>query len=253
MAEKRQKKEGRQLKELLKQAIEAAGPDLRRLIALPRRAKVTAVKPAGGTYVCSVQAVLNDGRPDPDAPVIPDVEIPLVWAGDYRGLVCPPTVGQFCDIGFYDGDFNSPYITNFRPNGKAPEAELGAFMIQHSPGIRIGFKPDGTFIVEAPKVEVTATEYAHVKAGARITLETPLIEMIGRVEVTGGIYQKAGRGGSGLEIDGQVNIIRGGLHSQRDVTTNSNIAADGSMAAAGDVSAGGRVNDSAGNTNHHSH
>lgn len=253
MAEKKRTPDGRRLKELLKEATEAAAPNLRKTTAAPRRAKVTAVKPAGGTYVCSVQAVLNDGRPDPNAPVIPDVEIPLMWAGPNRGMVCPPTVGEYCDIGFYDGDANSPYITNFRPNGQAPAAELDSLMIQHSPGIRIGFKPDGTFIVEAPRVEVTATEYVEVKGGARITLKAPLIELIGRVEVTGGIYQRAGDGGSGMEIDGQVDIVRGGLHSQRDVTTNSNVAADGSMAAAGDVSAGGRVDDAGGNTNHHGH
>ena len=247
MAEKKQKLDARRLKETFKQAIEAAAPDLRRLMAMPRRGKVTAVKPAGGTYVCSVQPVLANGRPDPDAPVIPDVEIPLMWAGPNRGLVCPPTVGEFCDVGFYDGDSNSPYITNFRPNGQAPEAELDAFMLQHSPGIRIGFKPDGTFIVEAPKVEVTATEYVNVKGGARITLESPLIELKGRVEVTGGIYQKSGPGGDGMETDGSIKIKNGGLHSEKDITTNSNVAADGDMAAAG------TIEDMAGNTNHHSH
>ena len=229
------------MKKLLQQAVEAAAPDLRRTMGLPRRGKVTAVKPAGGTYVCSVQPVLADGRPDPKAPVIPDVEIPLMWAGPNRGMVCPPTVGEYCDVGFYDGDANCPYITNFRPNGQAPEAELDALMIQHSPGIRIGFKADGTFIVEAPKVEVTAEDYAHVKAGSRITLEAPLIELIGRVEVTGGIHQKAGPGGSGAEIEGDVRIRRGGLHSERQISTNS------------DVNADGRIIDSGGNTNHHSH
>lgn len=113
---------------------------------------------------------MNDDRHDPAAPVIPEMEILLMWDGPDRGLVCPPTVGEYCDLGFYDGDSNSPYIGNFRPNGKAPEAELDFLMIQHSPGIRIGFKPDSTTVI--------------VKA--------PLIELKGRVEVTGGIYQKAG-------------------------------------------------------------
>lgn len=157
MAEK-QKPDGRQLKKLLKEAIEAAAPDLRRTMGLPRRGKVTAVKPDGGTYVCSVQAVLADGRPDPKAPVIPDVEIPLMWAGPNRGLVCPPTVGEYCDIGFYDGDANCPYITNFRPNGQAPPAELDELMLQHSSGVRIGFQADGTFIIDAPKVVINAPE-----------------------------------------------------------------------------------------------
>ena len=216
MAE-RQKPDGRSLKKLLKAAVEAVMPDLRQSMRLPRRAVVTAVKAAGGAYVCSVQAVLNDGRPDPKAPVIPDVEIPVMWAGPNRGVVCPPTVGEFCDLGFYDGDSNSPFITNFRPNGQAPAAEEGAFMIQHGADVRFGFKPDGTFVVQASKVEVTATETVIIKGASRITLDAPEIELKGRVTAANGI------------------------HSDKDITTNGSVAADG------------RVIDSGGNTNHHSH
>lgn len=149
------KMDGRSLRKLLKAAIEAVAPDLRKTMALPRKARVTAVKPAGGTYYCSVQPVLNDGRPDPAAPVIPDVEIPCVWAGPDRGLICPPMVGEYCDLGFYDGDPTSPFIMSFRPSS-APAADLDELMIQHSPGIRLGFKADGTVIVEAPKIEAKA-------------------------------------------------------------------------------------------------
>lgn len=231
-------KDGRELKDLLKRAIEAAAPDLRQVMALPRRAKVVAVKPAGGTYVCTVQACLADGRPDPAAPVVPEVEIPSLWAGPGRGLVCPPMVGEYCDLGYYDGDPNCPFITNFRPR-EAPAAELDSLIIQHSPGIRLGFKPDGTVIVEAPKVEVTATE--------RVIIKAPLIQLEGRVEVKGGIYTTGGAGGSGMEITGQVKIKQGGLDSQGHITTAANVE------AGGDVKAGGKIEDAGGNTNHHSH
>mgnify|MGYP003623369744 CR=1 FL=1 len=222
MAE-REKPDGRSLAKLLKAAVEMIMPDLRQSMRLPRRAVVTAVKAAGGTYVCSVQAVLNDGRPDPKAPVIPDVEIPVMWAGPNRGVVCPPTVGEYCDIGFYDGDANSPFITNFRPNGQAPEAEEGAFMIQQGADVRFGFKPDGTFVVQAPKVAVTATDQVIIKSASRITLHAPEIELKGRVAATDG------------------------LHSLNDIATNANVAADGR------IHAGGRIIHGVGNTNPHSH
>ena len=222
--------DGRRLKKLLKEAIEAAGPDLRKIMALPRRAKVMDVKPAGGTYVCSVQAVKADGRPDPAAPVIPDVEIPVMWAGPNRGLVCPPKVGEFCDLGFYDGDPNSPFITGFRPNGQAPAADLDGLTAQHSPDVLYGFKPDGTFFVKAPKVEVEATE--------KVTIKAPVVELKGRVKIFGPITSHQGENGEGqgVEMEGDLKLRKGDLYVPE-----------------GDIASGGSIIDSGGNTNHHSH
>ncbi len=273
----------RGLKELLRRAIEKIAPDLRKTMALPRRAKVMEVKPAGGTYVCSVQAVLNDGSPDPDAPLIPNVEIPTVWAGPNRGIVCPPTAGEYCDLGFYDGDLNCPYITNFRPS-RAPAVELDSLMIQHSPGIRLGFKPDGTVIVEAPHVEVTAKGHVtvkadtiecaaqtHIKAEAplieatagekikaaaplieavaetKISLTAPLVDVLGHLRVSDGISAVRGKRTTAVEIDGPVKIINGGLDSERDVTSQANMKAGGNINAGGDIMAAGQSD------NHHGH
>ncbi len=185
----KEKPDGRKTKNLLKLAIEKCAPDLRRVMAQPRRGKVTAVKKAGGKYVCTIQPVLNDGRPDPAAPVIPDVEIPLIWAGPNRGLVCPPTVGEYCDVGFYDGDANSPFITNFRPNGQAPEADLDEFMIQQEGGVRFGFQADGTFVIDAPRVVVTAPQ----------VIINGDVQVNGNINVSGSIYA------SGTIIDGSGN------------------------------------------------
>jgi len=239
----------RQLKKLLKEAIEACGPDLRKVMALPRKAKVVAVKPAGGSYVCSVQAVRADGRPDPAAPVIPDVEIPVIWAGPNRGLVCPPKEGEFCDLGFYDGDPNSPFIMGFRPNGAAPPTDLDGLTVQHSPGIAYGFKPDGTFFVKAPKVEVEAAEKATVKAptvevegAAKVTVKAPSIDLKGAVKVFGPLTSAPGESGEGqgVEMDGPVKV-------------KGDVAVTGGLSAGGNVTAGGSVTDAGGNTNHHSH
>lgn len=250
------------LRRLLKQAIETIAPDLRKTMAPPRLAVVTAVKPAGGTYFCSVKPVLNDRRDDPDSPVIPDVEIPVIWAGPDRGVVCPPVVGEFCVVGFYDGDPNCPYISSFRP-GSAPAAELDSFMIQHSPGIRLGFRPDGAVIIEAPNIEavatghikataataeVTAEKSASVTAGTEIGLTAPVIKLEGRVEVTGGIYGRPGQGGSGFEMRGDIRIIEGGLEAQGDVVSSGNMKAGGKVEAGGDVKSGGEVIDGHGHT-----
>jgi len=252
----------RAFKRLLKQVIETIAPDLRRNMALPRLAKVTAVKPAGGTYVCSLQPVLNDRRPDPDAPVIPDVEIPIIWAGPDRGLVCPPKVDEYCVVGFYDGDPNSPFIINFRPSS-APAAELDSLMIQHSPGVRLGFKPDGTVLVEAPNIEAKATGHikaeaataevtvgqsAEISAGAQVSITAPLVKIDGHVKITGAISAEPGRGGSGFEVRGDIKIVQGGLESQDDVISHSNMKADGKVNAGGDVKAGGEVMDGQGYT-----
>ena len=245
MAASNEKPDVRWLKKLLKAAIEAAGPDLRQVMALPRRAKVTAVKPAGGAYVCSVQAVKADGRPDAAAPVIPDVEIPVLWAGPNRGLVCPPQEGEFCDLGFYDGDPNSPFIMSFRPNGAAPAADLDGLTVQHSPGIAFGFRPDGTFFVRAPQVEVEATEKATVKApiveveaSARAAIKAPAIELKGAVKIFGPLATAPGENGEGqgAEMQGDLKIQQGDVY-----------------VPGGSVAAGGAMMDTTGNTNHHGH
>tara|TARA_Y100001954_G_scaffold237898_1_gene303250 strand:- start:56678 stop:57403 length:726 start_codon:yes stop_codon:yes gene_type:complete len=176
------------LKGLLKRVVEIVMPNLRAYYRLVRKARVVATYPAeDGRYWADVQPLRNDESIDEAEPMIPRVEIPILWAGPGRGVVCPPLDGALCDLEYYDGDPNFPRISNFRwaENG-APACEVGAFIIQHS---------DGTYIkIDAEKniIEVTPananTEIGGNKTetiGGVWTLKCPLIIQEGNVQSSG--------------------------------------------------------------------
>ena len=134
------------LKKLLQRAIELVMPNLRHYYRLPRKGLVVKSYASDGQYWADVQPLRNDDSVDVDEPVISRIEIPILWGGPERGVVCPPAVGTLCDLTYYDGDPNYPRISNFRwARNKAPQCELGAFVIQQSPGCYLLIKPDGTF------------------------------------------------------------------------------------------------------------
>ena len=123
---------------LLKRALELTMPDLRAYYRMTRKAKVVAAYASDGRYYADVQPLRNDESPDTSEPVIPRVEIPIVWGGPKRGIVCPPAVGTLCDLSYYDGDPNYPRISNFRwqTNG-APDCGLDELIIQQTPGVSL--------------------------------------------------------------------------------------------------------------------
>jgi hypothetical protein len=184
------------LKTLLKRVIEIVMPNLRTYYRVVRKAKIVATYPAeDGRYWADVQPLRNDESVDEKEPVIPRVEIPIMWAGPNRGVVCPPLVDSLCDLEYYDGDPNFPRISNFRWAGNgAPACEVGAFIIQHS---------DGTFIkIDAEKniIQITPAN-AVTKIGGNKTVEiggnknetiagvwtikAPLIRQEGNVQASG--------------------------------------------------------------------
>lgn len=135
------------LKKLLQRAIELAMPNMRHYYRMPRKGRVVKSYAADGSYWADVQPLRNDDSDDANEPVISRVEIPVLWGGPDRGVVCPPTVGTLCDITYYDGDPNYPRISNFRwARNKAPNCELGAFIIQQQPGVYIKIGPEGNII-----------------------------------------------------------------------------------------------------------
>jgi hypothetical protein len=128
---------------LLKRVVELAMPDLRAYYRVPRKGKVVKTYASDGKYWADVQPMRNDESEDPREPVIPKVEIPVMWAGPLRGVVCPPEVGTFCDITYYDGDPDYPRISNFRWHAMgAPGIEVGGFIIQQAPGVHIKVDAD---------------------------------------------------------------------------------------------------------------
>jgi len=151
------------LKALLKRVVELARPDLRSYYRVLRKARVVKTYASDGQYWADVQPLRNDDSVDPAEPVVPKVEIPVLWAGPKRGVVCPPAVGTYCDLEYYDGDPDFPRISNFRWHGmKAPEIEVGGFIIQQEPGVH--------FKIDAGKnIEIKTPGNITLK-GARIDL-----------------------------------------------------------------------------------
>ena len=134
------------LKRLLKRVVELVMPDMRHYYRLTRKGRIVKSYASDGSYWADVQPLRNDESNDPREPVIPRVEIPILWAGPGRGVVCPPAAGALCDITYYDGDPNYPRISNFRwGKGQAPTCVLDAFLIAQSTDCYFLIKPGGGF------------------------------------------------------------------------------------------------------------
>ncbi|CAN2042505.1 Baseplate assembly protein [Candidatus Magnetomoraceae bacterium gMMP-15] len=126
------------LKKLLQKVVELVMPNLRHYYRVVRKAKVIKTYASNGSYWADVQPLRNDESIDENEPVITQAEIPVLWGGKNRGIVCPPEVGTYCDLEYYDGDPNYPRISNFRWHGnKAPDVEIGGLIIQKEAGTSI--------------------------------------------------------------------------------------------------------------------
>lgn len=142
---------GTDLLALMKRVVELAMPNLRNYYRITRKAKVVATYASKGVYYADVQPLRNDESVDENEPVIPKVEIPIMWAGPWRGVVCPPLKGTYCDLTYYDGDPDYPRISNFRWHvSQAPECEVDAFIIQQTPGVHIKIDAQSNIIHFTP-------------------------------------------------------------------------------------------------------
>lgn len=168
---------------VLRRAIELAMPDFRHYYRTTRKARVVASYASDGKYYADVQPLRNDDSPDPAEPVIPKVEIPIMWGGPKRGIVCPPDVGTHCDLSYYDGDPNYPRISNFRwLEHDAPDCELTELIIQQEPGVSIKIDKKNKVITVTPTdVETEAGKSWTVDAGQVATIQAPTIRLIGNV------------------------------------------------------------------------
>ncbi|WP_051283810.1 hypothetical protein [Desulforegula conservatrix] len=164
-----------ELKEMLKKAMEICMPDFRAFYRLTKKARVVKAYESDGKYWADVQPLRNDESVDENEPVVSKVEIPVIWAGPDRGVICPPTEGSYCDLSYYDGDPNYPRISNFRWHGnKAPGCETGAFIIQSGPGCHIKIDAEKNII------QVTPSDI-NMKAGGSM-----------KIEITGDVIINAG-------------------------------------------------------------
>ena len=240
--------------DLIRQAVEICMPDMRHYYRMPKKAKVVGVYASeGGKYYADVQPLRNDESVDTNEPVVQKVEIPVMWGGADRGVVCPPTEGVHCDLGYYDGDPNYPHISNFRWHGmNAPAAELNEFVIQLEPGVEIRIDKEKQIVTLTPenvKTEagknwtIKAGDNATIIAGKEATLEAgtvanivaPLINLCGRLICKP--FKGSGKGYA--EFEGDV-VIRGNEEVKGDQTTTGNHSTGGNSAVGGNSQAGTR-------------
>jgi phage baseplate assembly protein gpV len=242
-----------EIKALLKRVVEIVMPDLRSYYRVVRKAKIVKTYPSDGRYWADVQPLRNDESVDEKEPVIPRVEIPVVWAGPNRGVVCPPEVGTFCDLEYYDGDPDYPRISNFRWHGMAaPEVEIGGLIIQRESGTHIKIDAANNIIHVTPanrantvggnKTEAVGKNWtmavsgdATVTASGTAIIQAPQINLIGNQSSTGK------GGGMGVSTEKSKKTHDGSL------TLNGPLTVNGSITASGSIMDGG------GNSNHHSH
>lgn len=125
----------------------------------PIRARVTAVHEAGGTvgdfnkiYSIDVQPLKPDGSVDDMQPVIPDVELPVLWAGPQRGIYCLPVIGAIVRLAYYYNDPAQPFIDAVLADGyDAPDHPVGALIIQQVAGVKIEITRDGQINIKTGK------------------------------------------------------------------------------------------------------
>lgn len=232
----------------IRKLVELAMPDFRHYYRMARKAKVVAVYASNGEYFCDVQPLRNDESVDSKEPVVPRVALPVLWGGPDRGVVCPPVAGVLCDLSYYDGDPNYPYVSNIRWGGgkNAPKADLNEFVIQLENGVEIRIDKKKQVVTLTPEnvqteagkkwtvkagdnAVIEAGKDATVQAGSVANIVAPLINLQGRVVCKS--FDGMGKGQA--EFVGDV-VIRG----SQEITGNSTTG--GSSHVSGDSYAGSR-------------
>jgi len=210
------------LKHLLKRVVELVMPNLRHYYRPPRKGRVVKAYASDGQYWSDVQPLRNDDSDDANEPIITRIEIPILWGGPDRGVVCPPTVGTLCDITYYDGDPDYPRISNFRwAKNMAPNCELGAFIIQQSPEVYIKISAGGNIIhttsadrindIGGSKTETVGGSWnIGVTGPATITAPTVTIVASEKVAMTTPLLAVTGAITAGLNITATGNVADAG-------------------------------------------
>ncbi len=222
------------LLELFKEVIQLAMPDLRHYYRTTKKAKIVNSYASDGKYYADVQPLRNDETEDPKEPLIAQIEIPVIWGGAKRGVVCPPAPGTLCDLSYYDGDPNYPRISNFRWLGnQAPECGLDELIIQKEPGVSIKIDAANKVITITPaSVEteagqdwtVTAGQNVTVEAGGAATVKAPQINLVGNVTSNG--------------LDGGI----GESHDKSNRTHDGSYTLNGSCTINGSLTVTGGIN-----------
>lgn len=220
----------------MRRVIELAMPDLRHYYRMTKKAKVVGVYASDGQYFADVQPLRNDESVDDSEPVVPRVALPVLWGGPDRGVVCPPTAGTLCDLSFYDGDPNYPFISNIRYGlgQNVPRADLNEFVIQLENGCEIRIDKEKQVVTLTPanvntragKAWIVEAKEVLVRGAEKVTIEAPEIYQNGNV-TTGGADGK-----SGTVTERATRTQHGNLTINGNLSVSGNIDCSGTSTAA---------------------
>lgn len=226
--------------DLIRRIVELAQPDLRSFYRMTRKAKIVGVYASDGQYYADVQPLRNDESADESEPVVPRVALPVLWGGPDRGVVCPPAAGTLCDLSFYDGDPNYPFISNIRYGlgQNAPKAELNELVIQLEPGVEIRIDKKKQVVTLTPEnINAEAGRNWTIKAGKDASIEAQSVARMKapQIELCGHVTCKSfdGKGKGFAEFEGDVRI-----NGNQDVTGDTSTG--GNSKVAGNSDAGTR-------------
>ena len=249
--------------DMLRRAIELGRPDLRHYYRMTRKARVVASYASDGKYYADVQPLRNDETEDEAEPVVPKVEIPVIWAGPKRGVVCPPVIGAYCDLSYYDGDPNYPRISNFRWHSmEAPEAALDEFVVQLEPGVEIRIDRQKHVVTLTPEnvrteagkdieaaagknwtiqagdnASITAGQNATMQAGAVATIAAPQVVVAGNLSLTGANGAPGTSTESGNKTHTGDYALSGGMNIGGDLSIGGSLNVGGTADIGGEVTA----------------
>jgi len=177
--------DSRDLSTSLARLVRAVVPEVERMPGCVL-ARVKKVHAAGGRmtgleprYSVDVQVLAPDGSDDGDWPILPDVEISVLWAGPNRGVYCTLAEGAIVRVGFEYGDVNRPYIESITGRGyDAPDHPVGAWVVQ-SGDTRVEISAGGEVrIVGMSGVTIDAGSDGTVELkGASVKLSAPAVDL----------------------------------------------------------------------------
>ncbi len=162
--------------------------------------------------------------------------IKSAWVGNGWGMLAPPSIGDWCDVEYHDGDEHDGKVGDryFNDTDRPLPAPSGEFWLVHKTGSCLKFTNDGKILVSstaeidvtAPTVNVTATTSATVNAptvnvfanALNITATTiasmgswahqGIMSISGLLTMAGGFAASGGSGSAGT-INGDLNVNGG--------------------------------------------
>lgn len=169
----------RELKKVLSALVRAAIPELIQ-IATPIRARVVRIHEGSGKerdespiYCIDAQPLAPDGSDDASWPDLPQIDLPVLWAGPDVGVYCPPDVGSVVRIAFEYGDRSRPFVVG--PVGlgsEVPAHPVGTLLIRAGDAlVRVRRDAAGEVSIEAANVRVKGT--------AQVLVEGPVVHLGG--------------------------------------------------------------------------